>query len=327
MTDRPKISRFVAILGPTATGKTSLALRIASSFDGEIVSTDALQVYRSANIGTAKPTAEECRMVQHHCIDLVEPNDQMSSAQFEANALKAVVSIEASGKLPVLVGGSGHYYRAITQGSFPTPEIPESIRKSLQAKLDKQGIDAMYTELRYVDPQRARQLHPNDTYRIMRALEVHAATGTPYSKIAQDHTPTPLADRNLLFITNWPADRLRERIAERTDTMLKSGWIDEVHALRKRGVADDSAVMKSVGYRQIVNWLQTGGPQEELRQEIITATCQYAKRQRTWFRNQFPDPGENGNVVWISEKEAGSNRAIDLVRNFLEKDEKPGNSD
>jgi tRNA dimethylallyltransferase len=279
----------VCLLGPTASGKSRIALQIASTLPVEIVSIDSGQVYRGMDIGTAKPTFDERAALPHHLVDVIEPSGAYSAGRFRKDAIAAVEDILARGKLPLLAGGTMLYYRALAQGMDELPHADPAIRDALDGEAAAKGWPAMHAELARVDPATAARLAPNDAQRIQRALEVFRATGSPLSALhSAPRRALPFALKSFALL---PADRavLHERIAERFDAMLRAGLVEELQALRERH--DLSAAlpsMRCVGYRQAWDFLEGAIDRAALREKGIAATRQLAKRQLTWLRS-LPD--------------------------------------
>ena len=293
------LPRYLALAGPTASGKTAAALAIAQAWPVEIISVDSALVYRGMDIGTAKPTAAELAAVPHHLIDIRDPLQAYSAAEFVANAQKLITDITARGKLPLLVGGTMLYFKALRDGLDDMPRADPAIRADIEMQAARVGWPAMHAELAQVDPVTAARLAPADSQRIARALEVHRISGQPLSSFQtrkSGHSiDTPQASNSLL-ISLEPQDRawLHQRIAQRFDAMLANGFLDEVRALRARGdLHPDLPSMRCVGYRQAWEYLdahETRGlagelPLSELRDKGIFATRQLAKRQITWLRS------------------------------------------
>ena len=285
----------IGLAGPTASGKTAAALAIARRHDVEIISVDSALVYRGMDIGTAKPTAAELAAVPHHLIDIRDPLQPYSAAEFVADARRLVGEIRARGRLPLLVGGTMLYFKALMQGLDDMPPANPAVRAALEAEASARGWPAMHAELARLDPATAARLAPNDSQRIQRALEVHRISGRPLSAF---HTSKSIAvdDHSTLgmpLISLEPVDRgwLHARIAQRFDAMLATGFLDEVRHLRARGdLHADLPSMRCVGYRQAWELLdaQAGDaafPMERLRELGINATRQLAKRQITWLRS------------------------------------------
>lgn len=287
----------VALMGPTASGKTALALDWAQRFDGEIVSVDSALVYRGLDIGAAKPSAEERAAVPHHLIDVREPWQPYSAADFAKDARAAVEDILARGRLPILAGGTGLYFRALLQGLSPMPEADPATRAQLQAEAGVRGWAAMHDELAIVDPAAAARIHVNDPQRIQRALEVYRLSGRSISDW-QRGTTVAAAQRfpcRVLKLVAAPHDRavLHARIERRFDAMLAAGFLDEVRALhalpelRLHSAPLDLPALRAVGYRQAWEHLDGVLSVFEFRDRAIFATRQLAKRQFTWLRGQL----------------------------------------
>jgi len=275
-----------AVLGPTASGKSQLALRLADELPIEIVSVDSGQVYRDMDIGTAKPTRAERARVPHHLIDLVDPTEAYSAGRFREDAIAAVQAILARGRIPLLVGGTMLYYRALARGLDALPAADPMLRAEIVVEAEAKGWPAMHVELGRVDPVTASRLAPNDAQRIERALEVHRTTGRPLSALqTAARAPLPF---DLLSFALVPEDRaaLHARIAERFDAMLKEGLVEEVRALRQRyALHPGLPSMRCVGYRQAWGHLDGGYDRTTLREKGFAATRQLAKRQLTWLRS------------------------------------------
>ena len=280
----------LALLGPTASGKSALALRLAERLELEIVSVDSGQVYRGMDIGTAKPSSAERRRAPHHLIDLLEPTESYSAGRFRTDAIEAMGAILARGRLPLLVGGTMLYYRALAQGIDALPAADPALRAEIDREAGRVGWPALHAELARVDPPSARRLEPNDAQRIQRALEVYRATGKPLSEFhSAPRQPLPFALASCALV---PADRalLHLRIAERLDRMLALGLVDELRALRQRHALDPSLPsMRSVGYRQAWGFLEGAYGAREMRDRALAATRQLAKRQLTWLRSMTFD--------------------------------------
>lgn len=281
----------VAIMGPTASGKTAAALEIAKHIPSEIISVDSALVYRDMDIGTAKPTAEERAQAPHHLIDILDPLDSYSVMQFRQDAIKLAATIVARGKLPLLVGGTMLYFKGLKDGLDALPQADAEVRAALDAEAAVIGFPAMHAKLAELDPETAARLKPNDSQRIQRALEIIALTGQPMSMLLAK-APKIELPFELLSIALEPSDRsvLHARIATRFDVMLKNGGlIDEVKTLRARGDLHlGLPSMRCVGYRQTWEYLDGAFGLGELREKGIAATRQLAKRQLTWLRS-MPD--------------------------------------
>jgi tRNA dimethylallyltransferase len=279
-----------ALLGPTASGKSRLAMQIAAQFSGphriEIVSIDSAQVYRGMDIGTAKPSPAERRAVPHHLIDLLDPTERYSAGRFREDAIRAVAEIHGRGGIPLFVGGTMLYYRALSEGLDELPAANPDIRAQIDLEASRRGWPALHAELAAADPATAARLNPGDAQRIQRALEVYRLTGKPISAF-QNKSKVELPFELKAF-SLAPDDRaeLHRRIAERFDAMLKAGLVEELAALRKRfDLNPGLPSMRCVGYRQAWAFLDGRSSEKELRETGIAATRQLAKRQLTWLRS------------------------------------------
>jgi len=273
------------LLGPTASGKSALAMRLAAQVPLEIVSIDSAQVYRGMDIGTAKPSAQERSAVAHHLLDIRDPSQPYSAAEFVHDATAAIADIRSRGRLPLVVGGTMLYAKALRDGLSRLPSADPQLRAQIEARAAALGWPALHAELAAKDPATAARLSPNDGQRIQRALEVIELTGEPLSQLQRTASPPPLRLRTIALM---PADRdaLRERIAQRFDAMLAAGLLDEVRALIARGdLHRDLPSQRSVGYRQAWAYLLGEIDAVEFRMTAIHATRQLAKRQMTWLRS------------------------------------------
>lgn len=282
--------KAIFILGPTASGKTALAMQLADRYPVELVSIDSAQVFRDMNVGTAKPDAETLARYPHHLIDLISPEQNYSAAQFCGDALRVMADITARGKIPLLVGGTMLYYKALTEGLADMPKADASIRAAIDAEAAIHGWPHMHAELAKLDPDSAARLKPNDAQRIQRALEVVRLTGRTMAEIYAEQPRHELPYRRLTLAL-MPTDRawLHERIALRFDLMLQQGLIEETRALRaKYALQAGLPSMRCVGYRQVWEMLEGEIPPPELRDRGIFATRQFAKRQITWL-NSLPN--------------------------------------
>jgi tRNA dimethylallyltransferase len=274
------------LLGPTASGKSALAMRLAQSFPVEIVSVDSAQVYRGMDIGTAKPSAAERRAVPHHLIDLVDPTERYSAGRFRADAIRIAQEIVARNRVPLLVGGTMLYYRALASGLDALPEADPAIRAALDGEAAQKGWPALHQELAKVDPVAAARIKTGDAQRIQRALEVWRSTGRTLSSLQT--APAPALPFELKAFALVPEDRagLHRRIAARFDAMLREGLVEELRDLRSRhALSADLPSMRAVGYRQAWEFLEGRITQAGLREKGIAATRQLAKRQLTWLRS------------------------------------------
>jgi len=281
----------IMLLGPTASGKSAVAMMLAERFPVEIISVDSAQVYRLLDIGTAKPSAEERRQVPHHLIDILDPEEAYSAARFAADARQLIDNILSRGRLPLLVGGTMLYAKALRQGLHDLPPADSALRAELDQQAAEAGWPALHARLAVIDPVTAARLAPNDSQRIQRALEVHALTGKPLSQWIADPRDSAVPAFDCLRIALEPSDRsaLHARIESRFRLMIERGLIDEVRHLRTRpNLHPELPSMRSVGYRQVWAWLDAPTTLESLVALGTAATRQLAKRQLTWLRSD-PD--------------------------------------
>ena len=294
-------------MGPTASGKTDVALRLCKRFPLEVISVDSALVYRGMDIGTAKPEAGTLQRTPHRLIDIHDPEDSYSAGDFVRDARAAMDEIFAAGRVPLLVGGTMLYFRALTSGIADLPSADADIRASIDRDAAEIGWPAMHERLRDVDPEAAARIEPGDRQRIQRALEVYLATGRPLSRWQAAGPSAPAADVRFLKIALWPASRavLHQRIEQRLNIMLNNGLLEEVKVLRERKeLTREHASMRSVGYRQLWGHLDGDGSLDEAAAKALAATRQLAKRQITWLRSEQGlrsfDPLEPGTIDAIS---------------------------
>lgn len=278
----------VFIMGPTASGKTDLAIKLAQQYPFEIISVDSALVYKDMNIGTAKPTAEELQQAPHRLIDFLDPSQSYSTAQFRKDALEAIDDIHARQKIPLLVGGTMLYHRSLLYGISELPAADEPIRTKLEAQMHTMGKQFMHDRLAEIDPHSAAKIHPNDPQRVQRALEVYEITGQTMTQLQQASQAQALAfDAYKIIIAPRSRELLRERIALRFTQMIEQGFIEEVQKLYQRGDLNLSMPsMRAVGYRQVWEYLEGKMNKEEMIERAITITRQFAKRQMTWLRRE-----------------------------------------
>ena len=284
--DKPPI---VCILGPTASGKTDLAVDLVERFPMDIISVDSAMVYRGMDIGTAKPDAAILERAPHRLIDFLDPAGAYSAAQFRSDALREIADIIGQGRIPLLVGGTMMYFKSLLHGLAEMPAADEQTRETLLAEAKEKGWDKMHVKLAKVDPESAQRIHPNDPQRISRALEIYELTGVPLS--AWQAKPTEPLPYTPILIALFPSDRawLHERIERRFHLMVTQGLVDEVRALYERGDLDESMPsVRAVGYRQVWHYLRGEVDQDQMIERGIIATRQLAKRQMTWLRS-MPD--------------------------------------
>ena len=297
----------VCLMGPTASGKTDVAISLCKRFPFDIVSVDSALVYRGMDIGTAKPDAETLQRVPHRLIDIRDPEESYSAGDFVRDARREIDSIQGAGRVPLLVGGTMMYFRALIGGIAELPSADAEIRASIDADAEKAGWPAIHARLQEIDPAAAERIKPNDRQRIQRALEVYLVSGTPLSEWQSRANKMHDQDLRFVKIALQPATRqvLHERIEERLNLMLNNSFLDEVKVLRDRpGLTADHPSMRSVGYRQLWAHLDGEGSMEEAGKRALYATRQLAKRQITWLRNESDlrsfDPLEGTTIDAIS---------------------------
>jgi tRNA dimethylallyltransferase len=291
-------------MGPTASGKTALAIELAKRLPCDIISVDSALVYRGMDIGTAKPTAIEQAEAPHRLLDLIDPSESYSAADFRRDALREIESIVAQDRIPLLVGGTMLYYKALLEGLSPLPAADPLIRQAIETEAEQIGWDALHQQLQHIDPVSAARIHQNDPQRLSRALEVYRISGKTLTELTQTKGEQ-LPYRTLQFaIASTDRELLRQRIAERYQLMLSQGFEQEVRALYQRGDLNvDLPSIRCVGYRQMWEYLDGQLSYDEMVYRGIVATCQLAKRQMTWLRGWQ-------NVTWL---ETGAANNADII--------------
>jgi tRNA dimethylallyltransferase len=286
------VPRLVAILGPTATGKSSLGIALAERFDGEVVSCDSTAVYRGFDIGTDKVPEPERRGIPHHMIDVADPREEYSAARYAREAAVVIRGITARGKLPILVGGTGFYYRALTRGFFPGPSRDAALRARLERVARRRGTERLHAWLDRVDPPSAQRIHARDLKRMIRALEVYFLTGRPLTAHFVD-TSSPLPEYCVAaFALRIPADQTAERVARRVDAQFDQGLLDELRGLLASGLPETSQPFTGLVYRQALEHLKGVRDERATRELIVRENRRYARRQLIWFKKE-------PNVRWI----------------------------
>ena len=279
----PKIA---VVVGPTASGKTKLAVELALAHNGEVVSADSMQIYRTLNIGTAKPTVEEMRGVPHHMLDVAEPEEDFSVARYVEMAAACVDDILARGKLPIVAGGTGLYIDSLLSGrTFAAFSAESPLRAQLQARAAQEGRESLWRELQGIDPEAAARLHPNDEKRVIRALEVWYQTGmtiTEHNRLTQ--AIPPRYEALPLGLAFREREEMWRRIDRRVDEMMEQGLVEEVRGVLARGIPPTCTAMQAIGYKEMVQAVRTGGDVVAAAEEVKLRSRQYAKRQLTWFR-------------------------------------------
>ncbi len=284
--------RVLAVLGQTATGKSALAIALAGRYGGEIVNCDSTAVYRGFDIGTDKVPADAQRGVPHHLIDIVEPTQEYTAAQYARDAARVIADVHARGRLPILVGGTGFYYRALTRGLFPGPGRDPAMRDRLRAIARRRRLEFLYRMLGRVDPASARRIQPRDEVRIVRALEVFFLTGRSLTAHFAD-TVSPLAGWDVIAVAlTMPAVDLVPRLQRRVDEQFARGLLDEIRALLARGIPEDAHPFGGLVYRQALEHLHGVRDEAATRQLIVRENRRYARRQLIWFRKE-------ANLVWF----------------------------
>ena len=296
-------------MGPTAVGKSELGLRLAEEFGGEIVSADSRQIYRGLDIGTAKPTAEERRRVPHHLLDVVDPDEVLTLAQYQELAYAAIDDILARSKVPFLVGGTGLYIKAVVEG-WSIPRVPpnEKLREELYRLAELEGPEALHARLREVDPAAAARIDPRNVRRVVRALEVYAETGRPISEL-QRRSPPPY--RTLQIGLTMEREELYRRIDARVERMIERGLVEEVRGLIERGYGLDLPAMSGLGYREIGLYLRGEIGLEEAIRLIKRNTRRFVRHQYNWFRLDDPD------IHWFDALSEPYDQIRQLVASFL----------
>ena len=306
---------LVVLLGPTAVGKSRVALLVAKHFDTEVLTADSRQVYRGMDIGTDKPTAEERQGVPHRLIDLAEPGETFNAGWYRRAALEEIDRLYAANRMPFVVGGTGLYIRTLVRGLCPAPQADPLVRADLKKLREARGRDCLYAELTRVDPETAARLHPNDESKVIRALEVYRLSGRPMSTMHHEHRFQETPFSTLLIGLQRPKETLYRRIEERIDWQLTHGMVEETQLLLDQGYGRELGSMKGLGYRQVGAYLAKECDHGEMVRRFKRDTRRFAKRQMTWFRS------ESG-VAWLSIEdgepyERTAERVITCIEQFV----------
>lgn len=301
---KPKV---IVICGPTGLGKTAAGIELARVFQGEIVSADSMQIYRHMDIGTAKPTPDEQAIIPHHMVDIVDPDEPFDAARFSEMAREVIKRLHARHITPFVVGGTGLYIKALIYGLFSTKPANPDVRVRLKAEAELQGIGFLYKRLKSCDPETAEKLHPNDTYRIIRALEIYEKTGDSISKHHMEHRFSDNPFEVLKIGLEMNRELLYERINSRVDAMIDADVLDEVKGLLDMGYSGDLKSMQSIGYRHMVDYIMGRLSWEETVGTMKRDTRRYAKRQLTWFR-------ADSEIVWAEPGQL--NKIRQLIKEF-----------
>ena len=287
--NKPKV---IVICGPTASGKTALSIELAKKVNGEIISSDSMQIYKDMDIGTAKPTEKEMQGIKHYLIDFVEPNQRYSVAEFKKDAENAIEEVLEKDKTPIVVGGTGLYVDSLIYGiEYPYIELDEKYREELEKSADKEGLELLYNEAKKIDPQAIEKISKNDKKRILRILEIYKATGKNKTEQEKESRKNGIKYDYKVFAINMDREILYDRINKRVDIMIENGLIEEVEKLLKKYTEFPTA-MQGLGYKEVVEYLQGKITKEEMIEKIKRETRRYAKRQITWFK-------KNKQTIWI----------------------------
>lgn len=302
----------MAIVGPTASGKTSLALNLALGFRGEIISADSVQVYRGLDIGTAKPSVEERRLIAHHLIDILDPDQEYSAALFRKQADEIIYRLHLQ-NIPIFIaGGTGLYLKVLTRGLFRGPSGDLQVRAALYRKAETEGKEVLHQELQLLDPETASRIHPNDIFRTIRALEVYTITRKPLSLFHREHGFRENPYELLKMGLHCEREDLYRMIDSRIEGMINAGWVEEVRALLNRGYSPGLKPLQSVGYKHIVSYLLGKIDLTEATLRIKRDTRRYAKRQITWFKT---DP----EIHWVPASQDDKPRVKEMVLEFFDR--------
>ena len=306
---------LVVLLGPTAVGKSRVAVLVAKHFGTEVLTADSRQVYRGMDIGTDKPTAEERQDVPHRLIDMVDPNETFNAGWYRRVAVVEIERLYGAGRLPFVVGGTGLYIRTLVRGLCPAPQADLQVRADLKKLRDERGRDGLYAELMCVDPETAARLHPNDESKVMRAIEVYRLSGRPLSTVQAEHRFQETPFSTLLIGLERKKETLYRRIEERIDWQLTHGMVEETRSLLDRGYGRELGSMKGLGYRQVGSYLASECDYTEMVRLFKRDTRRFAKRQMTWFRSE-------AGVEWLSIEddepyERTAERVIARIEQFV----------
>lgn len=304
--------KVIAIVGPTAVGKTSLSLKIAKNFSGEIISGDSMQIYRGMNIGTDKISPDEMQGISHHMLDIKDPDESFSVADFQQYVRQHITNIQAKNKLPMIVGGTGLYIQAVLYNfTFDDRKRDEQFTKELELKVEREGVNSIYEELQQIDPKQAKKIHPNNYRRVIRALEIYHTTGKTMSEHHALQQSEPLYNYKIIGLT-MEREYLYEQINARVDEMVDEGLLEEVEHLYEKGYKNCQS-MRGIGYKEIIPYLEGEATLDECIEQLKRNTRRYAKRQFTWFENKM-------NVHWYrmdpEHRDESIERIITNVKGF-----------
>lgn len=302
---------LLTIAGPTAVGKTEFALTLAKEIHGEIISADSMQIYKEMNIGTAKPSAEELALVPHHLVDCIPPDQEFTVADFQTQAEALIPEICAKGAIPMLVGGTGLYFQAVTEGFiFPEMETDWEFREQMHRLAENEGNQVVHDKLREVDPELADKLHPNDLRRVIRGIEVYRQTGKTTSYFQKRAAEQPPKYNTIKIGLMRDREELYQRINYRIDLMMEAGLVEEVQGLLEQGYSPDLISMQGLGYKEIVGYLQGQYDLEEAVYLLKRDTRHFAKRQLTWFKR-------DQQIHWLNPAEMSTREMVDQVKKLI----------
>ncbi len=302
------MKKIIVICGPTGIGKTAFSISLAKAFNGEIIGADSMQIYKYMNIGTAKPNASELKMAPHHLVDFLDPKDPFDAGQYVKFADQAIDDILQKKKMPIVAGGTGLYIKALLYGLFRAHPICENTIKKLTKTLKENGNQVLYDQLKKCDPTAAKKIHANDSFRVIRALEVYQTSGEKISNEQQNHNFETHRYKYLKIGLHMDREHLYDRINRRVDMMLDQGLLVEVNSLVDRGYSLDLKPMKSIGYKHMGMFLNKEVDFEEAVRLLKRDTRRYAKRQFTWFR-------KDKDIIWFEPQQI--DEAINRVKEFL----------
>lgn len=311
MSKQSTLPCVIVVVGPTASGKSDLAVRLAERFDGEVVNADSMQLYRRMEIGTARPSGEMMSRVPHHLFGIVDPDVNFTAADYTAAADLVISDISSRGRVPVVVGGTGLYIRALLHGLAESPAADDNFRNEMISFAETHGSQALHERLAFIDPVSASRLHVNDRLRIIRAMEVHHKTGRPISSFQSEHGFMEKRYQALTIGIDMPRNILYERIGERVEDMVSAGLVAEVEGLLSKGYSPDLKALGAIGYHEICLYLQGAFSLPEVIEEIKRNTRRYAKRQITWFSR---DP----EIIWFDYSESFVN-ICQIVCDFIKR--------
>ena len=299
--------KVIVICGPTASGKTALSIELAKKVNGEIISCDSMQIYKDMNIGTAKPTIEEMQGIKHYLLDFVSPNERYSVADFKKDAKNAIKEILSKGKVPIIVGGTGLYLDSlIYEIEYQNIEFDENHRKKLEQEVEEKGLEELYDKAKKIDPVAIEKISKNDKKRILRILEIYHATGKNKTEQEIESRKNEVEYDYKVYAISWDREELYARINKRVDLMIEQGLIDEVKNILQKYEQFPTA-MQGLGYKEVVDYLQSNCTKQEMIEKIKMETRRYAKRQMTWFR-------KNKQTIWIQ----GNNSIQNNINIILE---------